>query len=97
MKVVRVLIAALVAAVVAVVALIAVPLSASSTPRPDVVPHTHLLVTPEGNIPVGPDVCGNPDLQQPFNQFHWNIHVGPANTAFDHTHNPVNIISGGLC
>lgn len=93
MKVARVLIAA----VVAVVALISAPLAAAGKPAPDIIPHTHLLVTPSGTVPVGPDVCGDPSLQQAFNQFHWKIHVGPANTAFDHEHNRVDIISGGLC
>lgn len=93
MKVVRVLIAA----VVAIVGLIAAPLAAAGGPAPDIVPHIHLLVTPTGTVPVGPDVCADPNLQQAFNQFHWKIHVGPANTAFDHDHNPVNIISAGLC
>ena len=37
--------------------------------------HRHFLVTPNGDlVPIGPDVCANPDLQQAFNQFHYNIH-----------------------
>jgi hypothetical protein len=60
---------------------------------PPIAPHRHFLVTPQGMIPVGPTVCGNPDLQGAFNQFHAKIHVGPANTAFDHSHNPVDITS----
>ena len=58
---------------------------------PTIGPHRHFLQTPQGLIPVGPQVCENPDLQVAFNQFHASIHVGPANTAFDHTHNPVDI------
>ena len=38
-------------------------------------PHRHFLDTPNGNrVSIGPDVCANPDLQQAFNQFHYNIH-----------------------
>ena len=41
----------------------------------DVRPHQHYIVTPGGDwVPVGPDFCGNPDLQDPFNQFHYNVH-----------------------
>lgn len=61
---------------------------------PFVPPHRHFLVTPNGTIPVGPQVCDNPELQSAFNQFHAAVHVGPANTAFDHTHNPVDIRAG---
>ncbi|MGH8939534.1 MAG: hypothetical protein ACRDV2_09310 [Actinomycetes bacterium] len=66
-------------------------LGASAGQAPPIFPHRHLLVTPQGLIPVGPAVCENPSLQSAFNQFHAKIHVGPANTAFDHSHNPVDI------
>jgi hypothetical protein len=36
--------------------------------------HRHFIVTPEGLVPVGPQICGNPEMQQAFNQFHYNIH-----------------------
>ena len=37
--------------------------------------HQHYLVTPGGDrVPIGPDFCDNPDLQDAFNQFHYNIH-----------------------
>lgn len=70
-------------------------LGASAGQAPPIFPHRHLLLTPEGLIPVGPAVCENPNLQSAFNQFHAKIHVGPANTAFDHSHNPVDIRSAG--
>ena len=70
-------------------------LGASAGQAPPIFPHRHLLLTPQGLIPVGPAVCENPDLQSAFNQFHHKIHVGPANTAFDHSHNPVDIRSAG--
>ena len=66
-------------------------LGASAGQAPPIAPHRHFLVTSQGMIPVGPTVCDNPNLQSAFNQFHAKIHVGPANTAFDHTHNPVDI------
>ena len=37
--------------------------------------HQHFLITPNGDpVPIGPDFCDNPDLQDAFNQFHYNIH-----------------------
>ena len=50
----------------------------------NVPPHRHWVNTPSGLVEVGPRVCGNPELQKAFNQFHNNIHVvsgsgiGPA-------------------
>ena len=38
-------------------------------------PHRHYVQTPAGLVEVGPRVCGNPQLQKAFNQFHNNIHV----------------------
>ena len=43
--------------------------------------HQHMLVTPNADqVRIGPDFCANPDLQEAFNQFHYNIHhnSGPA-------------------
>ena len=86
MKLLRILVAAAVAAVL----LLAAPL-ATAGQAPPIVPHRHFLQTPNGLVPVGPQVCENANLQTAFNQFHSGIHVGPANTAFDHDHNPVDI------
>ena len=67
-------------------------------PRPPVTPHKHLLELPGGaQVAVGPDVCANPSLQTAFENYHYAVHVGNANTAFDHAHNPVDIKFGGLC
>jgi hypothetical protein len=68
---------------------------ATAGQAPPIAPHRHFLVTPDGTMPVGPQVCENPDLQTAFNQFHAAVHVGPANSAFDHAHNPVDIMAGG--
>ena len=38
-------------------------------------PHRHYVQTHAGLVEVGPRVCGNPQLQKAFNQFHNNIHV----------------------
>jgi hypothetical protein len=56
-----------------------VPASASLADPPGTLltipQHRHFLVTPDGDlVPIGPDVCNDPDLQQAFNQFHYNIH-----------------------
>lgn len=65
--------------------------SAGQGQAPPIGPHRHFIVTPEGTVPVGPQVCEHPSLQSAFNQFHAAVHVGPANSAFDHSHNPVDI------
>jgi len=36
--------------------------------------HRHFVVTPDGPVPVGPQICENPNLQQAFNEFHYNVH-----------------------
>jgi hypothetical protein len=37
--------------------------------------HRHFIVSPDGDlIPVGPQICGNPSMQQAFNAFHYNVH-----------------------
>ena len=45
---------------------------------PNPPPHQHFVITAQGEwIPVGPQVCpagSNPQLQQAFNQFHFNVH-----------------------
>lgn len=71
-----------------------VPAATGGGQAPPIFPHRHFLVTPNGTVPVGPQVCENPGLQTAFNQFHAAVHVGPANTAFDHSHNPVDIRPG---
>jgi hypothetical protein len=42
----------------------------------DTVPaHRHFVMTASGTlVPVGPQICENPNLQQAFNQFHHNVH-----------------------
>lgn len=43
-----------------------------TTPVP---PHRHFVQQPSGAlVPVGPQICGHPELQQAFNQFHHNVH-----------------------
>jgi hypothetical protein len=38
-------------------------------------PHQHFILTPTGEmVAVGPQICDNPDLQQAFNEFHFNVH-----------------------
>lgn len=36
--------------------------------------HRHFIATPNGPVPVGPQICEDPDLQQAFNEFHYNVH-----------------------
>jgi hypothetical protein len=56
-----------------------VPAGASLADPPgtlnDIGRHQHYLETANGKlVPIGPDFCANPDLQDAFNQFHYNIH-----------------------
>jgi hypothetical protein len=68
----------------------AVPLAHADAPPP-VPPHQHFLVLPDGTqIPVGPDICAQPEAAQGFYGFHQNIHTGTPNTfAFQQDNNPV--------
>lgn len=48
--------------------------------------HRHFIVTPDGDmVAIGPDVCADPNLQQAFNQFHFNVHHSalPGTGAID--------------
>jgi hypothetical protein len=37
--------------------------------------HRHFIRTASGDmVPVGPQICENPNLQQAFNEFHHNVH-----------------------
>ena len=45
--------------------------------------HRHFLVLPDGTRkPVGPNLCEHPELQQAFNEFHYNIHHSENPPAF---------------
>ena len=68
----------------AVVATTGVLLSAGSIfadpkPLPNPPFHRHYIQQPDGTrVPVGPNLCENPEMQDAFNQFHYNVHVGSA-------------------
>lgn len=58
-----------------IIALMAASASLADPGLTDVRPHQHYLETPNGDrMPIGPNVCANPGLQDAFNQFHYNIH-----------------------
>ena len=62
-------------AAASVIALVPAGASLADPGLPDVRAHQHYLLTPNGDrMPIGPNVCDNPDLQDAFNQFHYNIH-----------------------
>ena len=62
---------------------------------PNVPPHRHFLVSPDGTRhAIGPQVCGRPELQDAFSRFHVNVHVGEPRDAMNHPHNPASIVSG---
>jgi len=64
--------------------------------------HRHYVRTPDGGlVEVGPRLCGNPQLQKAFNQFHNNIHaasstgaIGPAAPGL-HNLQGADVLSGG--
>jgi hypothetical protein len=65
--------------------LITVATSQADPNLTNIPPHRHYVKTPDGGlVEVGPRVCGNPQLQRAFNQFHNNVHavsgsaIGPA-------------------
>jgi hypothetical protein len=64
-------------AAASVIALVPAGASLADPPGTLVSPglHRHFIETPNGDlVPIGPDICANPDLQQAFNEFHYNIH-----------------------
>ena len=62
-------------AAASVIALVPAGASLADPGLTDVARHQHYLQTPNGDrVPIGPNICANPDLQDAFNQFHYNIH-----------------------
>lgn len=44
--------------------------------------HRHFVLTPNGKrAQIGPDICEDPDLQEAFNQFHYNVHRSASNPS----------------
>ena len=41
---------------------------------PDAPVHRHFIKVGGALVPVGPQICDNPQLQHAFNEFHYNIH-----------------------
>jgi hypothetical protein len=87
-------------AVAAVLLWTTLPSSADSD-LPDIRPHRHFILQPDGTkVEVGPRVCDNPLLQQAFNQFHANVHhpveggQGPAAPGL-HNHRGAEITVTG--
>ena len=66
-----------VGAVAGMAAILAIVATSQADPNlNNVPPHRHFVQTPTGElVEVGPRVCGNPQLQKAFNQFHNNIHA----------------------
>ena len=76
---------------VAGAAFLAVPGGALAAAPPPVPEHQHFLLLPDGSmLPVGPNICANPEAAQGFYGFHQNIHTGtPTATAFPQPNNPI--------
>ena len=67
---------------------------AAGGPAPDVPKHRHYLQIGDTMVPVGPQVCEKPSLQEAFNQFHAGVHIGtPGTMAMDHEHNRTDIVA----
>jgi hypothetical protein len=68
-------------AAASVIALVPAGAALADPNLPNVGRHQHYLETPDGDlVPIGPNLCDNPDLQEAFNQFHFNIHDSRAVT-----------------
>ena len=79
-------------AAASVIALVPAGASLADPGLTDVARHQHYLQTPNGDrVPIGPNICANPDLQDAFNQFHYNIH-GSASSPV----NPVETLGPQL-
>ncbi len=69
-------------AAASVIALVPAAASLADPGLNDVRRHQHYLVNANGDlVPIGPDFCANPDLQDAFNQFHYNIHHSGSPTT----------------
>jgi hypothetical protein len=66
---------------------------------PPIFPHQHFLLLPDGSqLPVGPDICANPESAQGFYGFHQNIHTGTPNQfAFQEPNNPIGFSAIPRC
>jgi hypothetical protein len=73
--------------------------SAFADAPPQVAPHQHFLLLPDGTqLPVGASICANPASAQGFYGFHQNIHTGAPNlSAFPNPSNPVGFTFVGGC
>jgi hypothetical protein len=74
--------------------------AASAQAPPSVFPHQHFIIKASDgtNLPVGPDVCANPEAAQGFYGFHQNIHFGtPNSSAFQNPNNPVGFTAVAGC
>jgi hypothetical protein len=70
-----VLLTALTSALVMVLAFASIGFADPPGMLTDVPKHRHFIKTATGEmIPVGPQICENANLQQAFNQFHFNVH-----------------------
>ena len=68
-------------AAASVIALVPASASLADPGLSNVPRHQHYLQTPNDDlVPIGPDFCANPDLQDAFNQFHNNIHHSVGET-----------------
>ncbi len=76
-------------AAASVIALVPAAASLADPGLSDVRRHQHYLVTANGDLmPIGPDFCANPDLQDAFNQFHYNVHHSGSPTTTVETLGP---------
>jgi hypothetical protein len=59
--------------------------------------HRHFLRMPDGSlVPVGPQICLNPNLQTAFNEFHYNIHAAGGAPGL-HNHDDPDVVAVPGC
>jgi hypothetical protein len=74
-RLIATLLIAVAMAIVAAFALAAPTRADPPASLPDAPLHRHFVRAADGTlVPVGPQICDNPELQQAFNEFHYNIH-----------------------
>jgi hypothetical protein len=65
----------LVSAPIALFAIVGAALADPPSTLPNPPNHRHFIQEPDGTlVPVGPQICGHPEMQQAFNEFHYNVH-----------------------
>ena len=62
-------------AAASIITLVPATASLADPGLPNARAHAHFIELPnDDQVRIGPDLCSDPDLQEAFNQFHFNVH-----------------------